>query len=189
MAFYARRLSLILCRRSKALSDGRRFLCSSSSSISQGFIHTHEFRLYRPTAHIGRDFSSKTDLKHVEGPVALDYSSVLKEEEFHKLSDEFLQNLQERLEAYGDDLQIDGFDLDYASGVLTVKLGDLGTYVINKQTPNRQIWLSSPMSGPARFDWDREKQAWIYRRTKANLLTLMETELSDLLHTSVTLST
>lgn len=31
------------------------------------------------------------------------------------------------------------------SGVLTVKIGgDHGTYVINKQTPNRQIWLSSP---------------------------------------------
>ncbi len=31
------------------------------------------------------------------------------------------------------------------SGVLTVKVGgDHGTYVINKQTPNRQIWLSSP---------------------------------------------
>jgi len=31
------------------------------------------------------------------------------------------------------------------SGVLTVKLGRRGTYVINKQTPNRQIWLSSPV--------------------------------------------
>ena len=30
-------------------------------------------------------------------------------------------------------------------GVLTVRLGDLGTYVINKQTPNRQLWLSSPV--------------------------------------------
>lgn len=188
MTLYLRRLSLTLCRRSKALPDGRRALCSSSSSISQGFIHTDEFRLYSPTAHIVRDFSSKTDLKHVEGPVALDYSSVLPEEEFHKLSDEFLHNLQEKLEEYGDDLQIDGFDLDYASGVLTVKLGDVGTYVINKQSPNRQIWLSSPMSGPARFDWDRESQAWIYRRTKANLLTLMETELSNLLNTSVTLA-
>jgi len=25
--------------------------------------------------------------------------------------------------------------------------------VINKQPPNRQIWLSSPISGPRRFDW------------------------------------
>lgn len=188
MAFYLKRLSLTLCRRSKALPDVRRAVCSSSSSISKGFIYTPEFRLYRPTAEIGRDFSSKIDVKHVEGPVALDYSSVLLEEEFHKLSDEFLHNLQEKLEEYGDDLQIDGFDLDYASGVLTMKLGDLGTYVINKQTPNRQIWLSSPVSGPARFDWDRENQAWIYRRTKANLLTLMETELSNLLNTSVTLA-
>jgi hypothetical protein len=31
-------------------------------------------------------------------------------------------------------------------GVLTVHLGaDRGTFVINKQTPNRQIWLSSPV--------------------------------------------
>lgn len=30
-------------------------------------------------------------------------------------------------------------------GVMTVNLGDLGTYVLNKQTPNRQIWLSSPV--------------------------------------------
>jgi frataxin len=36
--------------------------------------------------------------------------------------------------------------------VLTVKLGSHGTYVINKQTPNRQVWLSSPVSGPFRYD-------------------------------------
>uniref|UniRef100_A0A914RUA2 Frataxin n=1 Tax=Parascaris equorum TaxID=6256 RepID=A0A914RUA2_PAREQ len=36
-------------------------------------------------------------------------------------------------------------------GVITAKVGrDKGTYVINKQTPNRQIWLSSPISGPKR---------------------------------------
>lgn len=32
------------------------------------------------------------------------------------------------------------------AGVLTLKLGDKGTYVINKQPPNKQIWLSSPIS-------------------------------------------
>ena len=29
---------------------------------------------------------------------------------------------------------------------------NVGTYVINKQTPNKQIWLSSPISGPKRYD-------------------------------------
>lgn len=31
------------------------------------------------------------------------------------------------------------------SGVLTLTLGVNGTYVINKQPPNKQIWLSSPI--------------------------------------------
>lgn len=30
------------------------------------------------------------------------------------------------------------------TGVLNLRLGSLGTYVINKQPPSRQIWLSSP---------------------------------------------
>jgi len=31
------------------------------------------------------------------------------------------------------------------NGVVTVKLGsDRGTYVVNKQSPNKQIWFSSP---------------------------------------------
>ena len=35
-------------------------------------------------------------------------------------------------------------------GVLTLNLGSHGTYVINKQAPNKQIWVSSPVSGPVR---------------------------------------
>lgn len=33
---------------------------------------------------------------------------------------------------------------DGQSGVLTLRMGSAGTYVINKQPPNQQIWLSSP---------------------------------------------
>ena len=35
------------------------------------------------------------------------------------------------------------------SGVLTLNLGPHGTYVVNKQPPNKQIWLSSPL----RYDY------------------------------------
>jgi frataxin len=31
------------------------------------------------------------------------------------------------------------------NGVVTLRLGVHGTYVLNKQPPNRQIWLSSPV--------------------------------------------
>lgn len=58
--------------------------------------------------------------------------------------------VQEKLEAYIED-NVEDSDIEYSMGVLTVKLGpQLGTYVINKQTPNRQIWMSSPVSGPVR---------------------------------------
>lgn len=36
-------------------------------------------------------------------------------------------------------------DIELSQGVLTLKLGALGTYVINKQAPNRQLWMSSPV--------------------------------------------
>nr|XP_029120956.1 frataxin, mitochondrial isoform X2 [Elaeis guineensis] len=89
---------------------------------------------------------------------------------------------------YGDSVQMDGYDIDYGNQVLTLKLGSLGTYVINNQTPNRQIWLSSPVSGPARFDWDVATKSWIYRRTKANLLQLLEEELQQLCAKPIDLS-
>lgn len=64
-------------------------------------------------------------------------------------------------------------------GVLTVRLGSHGTYVINKQTPNRQIWLSSPVSGPFRFDYHEGK--WVYSRDGHELLQQLQQELQGLL--------
>lgn len=67
----------------------------------------------------------------------------------------------------------------------------IGTYVLNKQPPNKQVWLSSPVSGPKRYDWVipgdvmHEKQEtrpsangqWIYLRDGSNLTDLLNAEL------------
>jgi len=47
----------------------------------------------------------------------------------------------------------EGVEAEFSAGVLTITTPKHGTYVLNKQPPNRQIWLSSPISGPKRFDW------------------------------------
>ena len=39
------------------------------------------------------------------------------------------------------------------AGVLNLKFPPNGQYVLNKQPPNKQIWLSSPITGPKRFDF------------------------------------
>lgn len=68
--------------------------------------------------------------------------------------------------------------------------------MINKQPPNKQIWLSSPVSGPKRFDWvvagagQHEKHGstvdegddgaggrWVYLRDGSELSGLMKKEL------------
>lgn len=82
----------------------------------------------------------------------------------------------------------DDYDVSFGNGVLTVKVGsDIGTYVINKQTPNRQIWLSSPSSGPKRYDWTGT--TWIYSHDGVSLHQLLEQELSLVLNTKLNLST
>jgi frataxin len=65
---------------------------------------------------------------------------------------------------------------------------DQGTLVINKQPPNKQLWLASPVSGPLRFDWVingesmNQKEgagtgAWTYLRKGTTLDSILLQEL------------
>ena len=61
-------------------------------------------------------------------------------------------------------------EVDYADGVLNVVVGSLGTFVLNKQAPNLQIWLSSPVSGPLRYDFCASSTSWQNSRDQHDLL-------------------
>lgn len=45
------------------------------------------------------------------------------------------------------------FSLRAQQGVLNIVVSDRGTWVINKQSPNQQIWWSSPIRYPFVFFW------------------------------------
>ena len=73
--------------------------------------------------------------------------------------------------------------------MLSINLPPNGTYVVNKQPPNKQIWLSSPTSGPKRFDWVLEGESmhekegggegdWVYLRDGTSLTDLLRKELA-----------
>ncbi|XP_004276467.1 frataxin, mitochondrial [Orcinus orca] len=107
---------------------------------------------------------------------------------YERLVEETLDSLAEFFEDLADKpYTCEDYDVSFASGVLTVKLGgDLGTYVINKQTPNKQIWLSSPSSGPKRYNWTGRN--WVYSHDGVSLHELLATELTQALKTKLDLS-
>lgn len=96
------------------------------------------------------------------------------ETKFHTMADETLESILNSaiaLEEKHDDLET-----ELASGVLTIKFERSNkSWVINKQTPNRQIWVSSPLSGPARFEL--EEGIWRHTRDFTRLSQLLRAEL------------
>ncbi|KAF9455649.1 hypothetical protein BDZ94DRAFT_1286077 [Collybia nuda] len=104
---------------------------------------------------------------------------------YHELSDATMDTLLESLEVFLDGLGNPDYEVEYHSGVLTLLLGEKGTYVINKQPPNKQIWLSSPFSGPKRYDYSEVDDNWLYSRDGCALGDLLNAELSEALDQAV----
>lgn len=101
----------------------------------------------------------------------------LSSNEYEKVADETLESLTDTFEILLEKHKLSS-DVTYSNGVLTVELDKYGTYVINKQTPNKQIWLSSPFSGPKRYDF--LNQTWIYKHDGISLHTLLNNEISKI---------
>ena len=91
---------------------------------------------------------------------------------YHNVADESLNSIQDAVEDFFEDhydadtaeKEEDIPEVNYSSGVLTIYLPPHGTWVVNKQTPNEQIWWSSPLSGPRRYEYDDERERWVYSR-------------------------
>ena len=84
------------------------------------------------------------------------------------------------------DLTSDEFDFKTASGVLNIDFGsDIGTFVLNKQAPNQQLWLSSPLSGPNHYDYDSKNKKWISSRDGHSLSSLLKNELSQVVGSEI----
>ena len=81
------------------------------------------------------------------------YCTEVDENSYLRLTNETLESISDKFnELIEDHEKLAGGDTTLSDGVLTVKLSQFGIYVLNKQTPNKQIWLSSPVSGPYRYD-------------------------------------
>ena len=84
-----------------------------------------------------------------------------------------LRAMAERIE----DRLSDALEVELQGGILTIELEDGRQFVVNKHSPTRQIWLSSPFSGATHFARDATG-AWRSTRGEETLTMLLQAELS-----------
>ena len=82
------------------------------------------------------------------------------ETEFHRAVDGVLARIERSVEAS------DSLDVDLEGGILTITCPDDSRVIVNRQTPNREIWVAA-RSGGFHFTW-RDGQ-WRDTRSGAEL--------------------
>ena len=81
------------------------------------------------------------------------------ESEFHGAVDAVLARIESSLED-------EDVDIDLESGILTITSEDGAKVIINRQTPNREIWVAA-RSGGFHFKW--RDGAWVDTRSNDEL--------------------
>ncbi len=98
----------------------------------------------------------------------------LDEADFHQLADTTIRRLAEAIDVdLGDEI-----DVDEQNEILTLILPDGGQYIVNKNAPLKQIWLSSPRSGAWHFVWDAATERW--RSTRGEKVALDDLLIGEL---------
>jgi len=83
--------------------------------------------------------------------------SLMNEMEYHKLADEALANITQKLEKADEDGVI---ELEMEGGMVTIALESGKQFIVSKHAPTRQLWLSSPLSGGLHFSYDEAQKDW-----------------------------
>lgn len=102
------------------------------------------------------------------------------EREFETLAEQTLRGFMARIE---DALDV---DVDLRGGILTIEFDDGRQYVLNKHAPNKQLWLSSPLSGASHYDHDAATGGWRSTRGGPPLADLLAAELAQLTGAEIT---
>ncbi|KAI9642865.1 Mitochondrial matrix iron chaperone [Ciborinia camelliae] len=180
------------CGTRNFLQSGRAFPTIRSSAVYQ------TFRPITLSNKVGKGLSPESENpkpKILESNAEPKQAAPLTQDQYNELSDEYMDMMLEKLEELQEDRE--DVDVEYSAGVLTLTFPPIGTYVINKQPPNKQIWLSSPTSGPKRYDFVITSEGqdskegtgsgeWIYLRDGSSLGELLLNEVGVDLSNSYT---
>ena len=104
--------------------------------------------------------------------------------QYHGVAEAFIEDVSDACDALLDAHECVQ-DVVMRDGVLEVRVAAQGTFVLNKQAPLHQLWLSSPLSGPHHYDFDTEARRWVSDKDGHDLQAKLERELSQVIGTAV----
>ena len=84
----------------------------------------------------------------------------MNESDFHSAVDAVLARIEAAVEAE------DALDVDLESGILTVTCPDRSRVIVNRQTPNREIWVAARSGG---FHFVSRGGRWVDTRSGEEL--------------------
>ena len=96
---------------------------------------------------------------------------VMSESELHQRADALLLKLQEQLDEV--DAEIDS---ELASGILTLTFETASKIIINRQTPNRELWVAAKSGG---FHFRYVSPTWVDTRSGQSLEQLLSRVISE----------
>ncbi|KAI7832803.1 hypothetical protein BC939DRAFT_6538 [Gamsiella multidivaricata] len=141
----------------RQLSHAARYAARFSSTVSESLLarthirHTHGALLVTKLS-TAYTFSRLFSSSKQEQEYAI---SELSNDDYHSVSDACMNRMVEYFEDLGDEHEIPGYDVEY------------------------QLWLSSPTTGPKRYDYDTTHKTWFYGRDHHSLKYLLDTEISE----------
>lgn len=155
--------------------------CVCSLNLNQSYFNYQKLVFFNHL-NVFNPFQSSFRSYCTPGP-----SSSISVPEYEVICNETLESLTDYFDVIVEDnTQLVNTDVTYGDGVLTVNFGEPhGTYVINRQSPNKQIWLSSPTSGPKRYDYDPSSKSWIYRHDNKSVHDLLQEEIGNIVQSKV----
>ena len=95
----------------------------------------------------------------------------LEESEFHERVEALLEAIEVGLEDAASDI-----DTEINSGILTLEFANRSKVIVNRQTPNREIWVAAKSGG---FHFRFDGASWRDTRTNESLESLLSRVISE----------
>ena len=102
---------------------------------------------------------------------------MMTESEFLQHSDALFADIEDQIDEGGWD-----FDCQFSGNVLTLEANDGSQIIVNRHTPNQELWIAAKSGG---YHFQHKNGAWVASRDGSEFYAVLSQTLSDLLGVSV----